>query len=810
MPAPFRTLFAVLALLVILGPQSAQAEARQWWLGGLIGPASAETAPTHTEPAADTLPDYEEWDRIAEQTEALIEDAATPSATIEQSREAVAAWREGFQAAQASNKPRIDTLREQIAALGPAPADGGTEPDEIAQRRKDLTEQITRAQAPGLAAEEAYRRADGLIREADTILRARGTHALMRRDPAPSNPANWPGAMASLAHFGQDLATELRQSWSDLRRRDALTQEMPALLVMLALVALLLWQGRQWIERLIRRLQNRLPIGWWGVLELPLSLLQVILPVAALAVMTRGLQQTGFLGPLTGAIATDGFMAAGVMASIALWIGWHIFPDDDRLTQVLVLPAERRAEGRLHVALFALIAAAEAMFSAAFTVHDYGATVNIIAFPLTVMTGILLFRLGQLINRGAANEAEANEAPSFRAVILSLVGKAAMAIGIIGPVIGSAGYIGLADALVRPAMETLGMLSLLVLLQRLTYDVYALMARVDQARARDALPPVLISFALVLAALPLLALIWGVRPAELWEIWVRAREGFPLGATRISPTDFLIFIAIFGIGYGLTKLLQSALKSAILPKTRLDTGGRNAIVAGTGYVGIVLAAFAAISATGLDLSSLAIVAGALSVGVGFGLQNIVQNFVSGIILLIERPVAEGDWVDVGGVQGIVRGISIRSTRVETFDRTSVIVPNASLISSSVTNYTGFNLAGRLIIPISVGYNSDTRHVDTVLREIAEAQPMVVLNPPPTILFTGFGADGLNFEIRAILRDINFSGTVRSEINHCIAKRFAEEGIEIPYAQREVRIVNADDLKILPPEVKAAAAAGGAV
>lgn len=740
-------------------------------------------------PESQTTVDYADWRAKAEAAEAEIGNANISDERLEELRSQLAQWRAALLTAQTANSSRIATVKEQVAALGPAPAEGETEAPEIAARRSELADQMVKLQAPGIAAEEAYRRADGLIREIDGTLRDRQADQLLQLWPAPVNPQNWPEAAVGISDTLLQLWDETSSGWTDREQRAAFFDNLPLILLLLVVWVALAIYARAFIERFVDRLQAGGSVARRRVLSLVASLGQVAVPTLGMVALAGALISSHLLGEISTRVAMA-LPVMGLAVFLAAWLGGRAFPRVQGEDAVLPMPDERRAEGRFLATMLGLVLAADMLRSVAMDAQSYSDAVTATAtFPVLVAGGLLLWRTGRVLRAGVAGAGESN----YTLTLLGLLARGLAVVGIVGPLLAAAGYVAAGRALIFPAILTLGLVTVVLVLQRLVSDLWTMVTPGEERVEGDGLVPVLVGFALTLLALPVLALVWGARISDLTELWTRFREGFQMGDTRISPTVFLLFVLIFLAGFLVTRLFQGALKNSILPRTKLDRGGQTAIVSGTGYVGIFIAALIAINATGIDLSGLAIVAGALSVGIGFGLQNIVQNFVSGIILLIERPVSEGDWIEVGGVQGIVKSISVRSTKVQTFDRTMVIVPNGDLVSQQVKNWTRFGLAGRLIVPVGVAFGTDTRKVERVLREIAEAQPLVVLNPPPNIIFQGFGADAMNFEIRVILRDVNFSLAVKTDINHAIVKRFEEEGIEIPFAQSEITLRNADEI-----------------
>lgn len=292
-----------------------------------------------------------------------------------------------------------------------------------------------------------------------------------------------------------------------------------------------------------------------------------------------------------------------------------------------------------------------------------------------------------------------------------------------------------------------------------------------------------INLLIVAIFVPLALLIWGFQPGDL-RAWIyKLATGIQIGSISISITGILTGLLVFVVGYFLTRWFQGWLDGSVMARGRVDAGVRNSIRTVVGYAGFALAAVVGISAAGLDLSNLALIAGGLSLGIGFGLQNVVSNFVSGLILLAERPFKVGDWVVAGDVSGTVKKISVRATEIETFQRQTMIMPNSLLINAAVGNWTHRNRLGRVDIKVNVAYGCDAKKAHEVMLAIARSHPMVLKNPEPFVLFANFGPAALEFEIRVFLADITNGGTVQNDIRFQVLTAFDRTGLIIPSTPR---------------------------
>jgi small-conductance mechanosensitive channel len=771
-------------------------------LGG-AGPAPAQdVVPAPAEaPSAETADiDYAAWETDASRAENLIEAGTASTAFLTNLRATLAGWRARFLTAQDANAARIATIQAQINALGPAPAEGATEPDTIAERRSALNDRLAEAQVPRLTATEAFNRADGLIREVDRILAERQARELLERDPAPLNPLNWPPALVALADTTLAVEREIRERVQQrIVSGENWWDRAPFAGGLLFVALLLLTRSRFIVGRWSERMQLEVAVRKGrGALAFVISLLQVLLPVVGLVLIGVAVGVVDLIGP-TGLALIESTISLFVAIYLALWLAERLFPSNGELDAAFGVRPELRGSLRRNILLVALFVGLGTLTETLAGLDTVPPSARgVFVLPVYVGLSLSLLRLVSLMRRHRRTEMEASDDGEteigFAARMLFAVGIAVRIAAVLGPALAAVGYLNLAEGIMIPTALTLGLIGLLVALQGPIRDTYALVSGKSQEESAQALVPVLVNLLLVIAVFPVLGPIWGMRPEQLSEIFTRFFEGFDLGGTRITPTIVLAVLAVFAIGLLATRMLQGALRSTVLPRTKLDVGSRNAVVSGVGYVGIALAAVIAITTAGIDLTALGVVLGALSVGIGFGLQNVVNNFVSGIILLIERPISEGDWIEVGPTMGIVKAISVRSTTIETFDKTDVIVPNADLISGTVTNWTRGNTIGRAIVTVGVAYGTDTRRVTEILHEIAMAQPLVAKYPEPGIDFLGFGADSLDFRMRMILRDVNNLLTVKNEVHHQIAERFAAEGIEIPFAQRDIWIKNPEALR----------------
>jgi len=799
-----RTPTFLLAIWLALGALTALPSVAQDTETATQPSPSAQASGRHAAPVAGTGAD---WMQRLDAIERFLESGQVPSPTLREAlRDVITKINEEAEATLKRNTERLPPLRSELESLGPAPGEQDPpEPEAIADLRQQLLDRIGRVETRITEARLAKVRGENYWNRINLDKSSSIQDRLWTRSPSLFSAGTWDKGLSDFGLLFRSLGKS-PESWWDTEGRDWHPMSILAIVLFSLVAALLAIPARSKLQaRFGRREEEERPSFARRIAAAVISALSdIILPVAALATLAATIRvfqedPAGFLAVITNAcIGLMVFFTISGLAKAALAPEspeWRIVP----VTEDGAVVLSRR------IAVIAIFTGAIIFLDTeargeGINSPEFVAVGSI--FADTILAGLLL----TLIPAQYWEHAEDKAGDFAWTAIRALVGIFLIST----PFVVLAGYAMLADFLLARLVLTVVVVGAAFLVRVALGEALA-QAFITPGRLNSVmhgwlrLPQasatlvtfwigVLIDIAIFLPLLYLLLVTYGFPPV-LINIWVTGiLKGFEVGNVTISPSDILLALLALVVGLIITGWIRRSLGNKLQTYTRLDLGVRNSIVSGVGYTGIVISIVFAIAMLGLDLSNLALVAGALSVGVGFGLRTIVENFVSGLLLLIERPIKAGDWIVAAGYEGTVKRISVRSTEIETFDRAAVIVPNSELISQPVQNWTHKNRLARILVPVGVAYGSNVEKVRDLLLDCAQKSEHVLSYPEPYVLFKAFGESSLDFELRCYVPDTDYFLTSKSDLLFAIDAAFRDHAIEIPFPQRDLHV------RSVPPEV----------
>lgn len=701
-------------------------------------------------------------------------------------------------------RPRLEGIKSDIAKLGPAPKDGAEETQEIAAERSRLAA-LAAVYDGGLKSSDLI-----VVRARRQIERIAGrrhalfTKNLMQRLPSPLTPDAWREIGASTESVGNPFAMWAEHWWEMARpKRTPLGFLMigTALLYAALRLALTRLSSRPaWAESrppaFFQRAASAVRVA--AVRQLPL--------LAAGLALYAGLDALALLeGNPWGRLFPTALAALLVVAAISKLVRAVLAPDAPcwRLVDLADRPARRLtwllgAMAAVY-ALDGVLTEAARAFYLPLALSVAQSTASSLIF-IVLLIGVLLTPFAPQV--AGTPGAFSRQHPRWLKLPLW-----ALAAGIVGAAL--LGYAALARFISQQLLLT-GTIALVVWLGHLAIRAFT-REPAEQGRAFGnvleqqfgiertgrrqlaRLTELTLTFALVLCALPFILLQWGFSAADIRDWTESLLFGFEIGQVRISLVRILLGIVLFIALLFAIRLFQRWLRNTML-EPHMGAGVANSVEAVAGYALTALAALIAVSYAGFDITSLAIVAGALSLGIGFGLQSIFNNFVSGLILLIERPIKVGDRLLVGDQQGFVRRINVRATEIETFDRVSLIIPNSELITGRVMNWTHRDPTAAAGIAVRAPYSADPEQVAAILVKCAEEHPKVLRTPAPAAYLVDFGTSALLFNLRITLPDVALSYGVQSELRIAILKALRAANIDIPFDQIDVNMRHPETIR----------------
>lgn len=691
-------------------------------------------------------------------------------------------------------------LQTELTALGPPPAkDAPKEPGSLAVKRKGLNDQLAAMDGQAKELGLVISRADDALDQLSVLRIRRFTQKIFSRGFSPLAPEVW---QKGLPEFQEKFTALTKQvtAWRDHETGQALNSKLIHLITTLMVTLAITWPLSRWFSRQFGRTPAVQLPTYVELLRAALTVgfIRLLLPMAVTIsvylVFEHDMHWTdaehGFAVCVLKALFMIILVSATSRAILAPFNGrWRLMPLNDN---------DAHYVHKVIVGL-AWVFAFDLVLDNWLSGTSLELTLLRKSLVGLLITGLLLALLmrRQLWRMDIQHRRKKSDKAGVWRAIRALMGMLVLMI----PVSAVGGYVALSRLLGTQIVLTGGIYILVGVVVALCNELIEeafnkeseLGSKIRQnLELTDDGSELLIFWfkaavttAIYIAAILTLLVIWGAGGEDI-SVWLyNVLFGFSVAGVTISLSTLFFAVALFSAILLITRLCQRFLQQVILPRTRIDLGIQHSIRASVGYIGFIFAAGLAISTLGIDLSKLAIIAGALSVGIGFGLQNVVNNFVSGLIILIERPLKVGDWVVVNDKQGYVKNINVRATEIQTFDRASVFIPNSTLISNPLLNWTHADKTGRVVLPVGVAYGSDTRQVEKILLEVADAHPSVLTVLAPSVLFKGFGDSCLNFELRAFVQDVDKVMKVSSDLCFEIDAAFKRENIEIPYPQQDV-------------------------
>jgi small-conductance mechanosensitive channel len=708
-------------------------------------------------------------------------------------RTTISAVRDSIAKSLTELEPRVVESQTRLKQLGPAPASSAPpESPAIAAERIQLNELFSGLDGAVKQAKLLQTRADQLAQQIADRRQAIFANRLFRRDPSALDPKFW-AEVARLAPHQTLVVCELPRAFVQAARAAGPVRvtAVAALFIILAVgIASFarLWRRRFRYDPQTGSRLTKAVAGLWVFITFALRA-----PLIALACV-KLLDVAGLLPAPLGSLGLR-FVVAVAVASIGRGLALGLLapqrparrlaPFDDATAQLLQwhLVWAGRALG---LAVFM-----DGLNKATAAPPELATAVSIVF--AAIVAGLivsLLFGLSRVEQEEAAGGGRALIRPLswlFAGVVVGalLVGYVRFAAFLSGRGLATVAVVGTAYLLIH-AIDAL----LTDAIGGETARGRAIARNIGVSTRNVGLVATVLS-GVIRALLVLLALFlvigpWEVTTAELSGALENVSLQFSVGEITISFRAILAAALVFVVTLFVTRIVQRWLQERLLPHTAIEPSLQLSIATIFGYLGAILAVMLALGGLGIDLQKIALVAGALSVGIGFGLQSIVSNFVSGLILLAERPIRVGDAIVVKGEEGWVRRIRVRATEIETYDRASVIVPNSELITGVVKNFTHFNTMGRIGLKISVAYDSDPERMRGILLGVANAHPQVLKAPPASVYLVNFGDSALDFELRCVVNNVQNSLTVRSELSFAVLKEMRAAGVAMPVWQREER------------------------